>query len=179
MAGAVAGVALQQTVFADEPPPPQQTRDRDGDERRPRRDPYEGLNLSPEQRADIDSIIGDGRSQVEAFWREHGPVLEAIRDSTRGRIDRIFTPEQRAELDRRRAERRERERQRDLQRQQQRDSAASTGERKGGADREQEEKSRGGATRPRALKSFDMDVLYGDPAPSESPRADAARERRP
>ena len=119
VAGGVAGAALHQAVFADELPSQQPTgRDRDG-ERRPRRDPYEGLGLSTEQRAAIDSIVAAGRVQVDAFYKEYGPILESIRDSTRARIDRIFTPEQRAELERRRDLRRQRYREQQQQREQQ------------------------------------------------------------
>lgn len=121
VAGGVVGAALHQTVFADQPPAQQPVdRTRDGERRQQRRDPYEGLGLSVEQRAAIDSVVARGRLEVDAFNKQYGPILEAIRDSTREAIDRIFTPEQRAELERRRELRRQRYREQQQREQQQR-----------------------------------------------------------
>ena len=72
-----------------------------------------------EQRAAIDSVVARGRLEVDAFNKQYGPILEAIRDSTREAIDRIFTPEQRAELERRRELRRQRYREQQQREQQQ------------------------------------------------------------
>jgi hypothetical protein len=121
-AGGIVGAALRQTVLADPTPPRAAERERgtDRQQQRPRRDPYAGLGVTPEQRAQIDTVVMKGRTQVDAFWKQYGPVLEAIRDTTRAGIDRILTAEQRAEMDRRRQERREQERQRQQQQQQQR-----------------------------------------------------------
>jgi Spy/CpxP family protein refolding chaperone len=123
VAGGVVGAAVQQTVLADETPRQQPAeRGRDGDRRTApqRRDPYEGLGVTAEQRAAIDSVVARGRLEVDAFNKQYGPILEAIRDSTRDAIDRIFTPEQRAELERRRELRRQRYREQQQQREQQR-----------------------------------------------------------
>jgi Spy/CpxP family protein refolding chaperone len=119
LAGTVAGMAARQTLFADEPPQGQQLeRPRPPDARRgdgPRRDPYEGLGLTAEQRSQLDDVFARRRIQIQAFWKEHGSLMEAIRDSARAEVDRIFTPEQRAILDERRELRRAKEREREQQ----------------------------------------------------------------
>ncbi|MGH7553283.1 MAG: hypothetical protein ACREMQ_09700 [Longimicrobiales bacterium] len=116
LAGTVAGMAAR-TVFADEPSQVERLeRPRSPDGRRsPRPDPYEGLGVTAEQRARIDTLFAQRRVQITAFWKEYGPLLEAIRDSTRAEVDRIFTTEQRAILDQRREARQARERAREQQ----------------------------------------------------------------
>jgi Spy/CpxP family protein refolding chaperone len=119
LAGTVAGMAVRQTLFADELPQGQQLeRPRPPDGRRgdgQRRDPYEGLGLTAEQRAQLDDVFARRRLQIQSFWKEHGPLMEAIRDSARAEVDRIFTAEQRAILDQRREARQARERAREQQ----------------------------------------------------------------
>ncbi|HEX6135101.1 MAG TPA: hypothetical protein VFZ24_14125 [Longimicrobiales bacterium] len=73
-------------------------------ERRP--DLFETLQLTPEQRVQIDMIMERRREEVEAFWEEHGPQLRAVMDSARAEIRAVLTPEQRELEERFRAERR-------------------------------------------------------------------------
>ncbi len=116
-AGAVAGVALQQTVLADETPQGQTLQPTRPDERdgTPRRDPYEGLGLTVDQRAQLNDVFARKKIQIQAFWKEHGPAMKEIRDSARVEVDRILTPEQRSILDERRDARRAHERAREQQ----------------------------------------------------------------
>lgn len=64
------------------------------------------LDLTPEQCQRIQAVLERRRQQTEAFWEEHGPTLRAIVDSAHAEIRAVLTPEQRAEYDRLRAERR-------------------------------------------------------------------------
>ena len=64
------------------------------------------LGLTPEQQERVDAILADRKRQLDLFWNENKPRMEQIVDSTRAEIRAVLTPEQRAELDRRRAERR-------------------------------------------------------------------------
>lgn len=68
------------------------------------------VNLTPEQRAAIDSILQDGRERIDAYWKETEPGYRALVDSTRARVRSVMTPEQLTEYDRLRAERRARSR---------------------------------------------------------------------
>ena len=89
---------------ADEP----ECEDRD----RNRGNYYESLGVDASQKARIDAILEEGKQQVDLFWAENGPRMEQIVDSARAEIRNVLTPEQQAEADRRRAERRQkRERQ--------------------------------------------------------------------
>jgi Spy/CpxP family protein refolding chaperone len=74
------------------------------------RDPdiFATLALTPEQRERVDEVLARRREQADAFWKESGPRLSELMDSTRAEIRTVLTPEQRAEYDRLRAERRER-----------------------------------------------------------------------
>ncbi len=67
---------------------------------------YESLGVTPEQHARIDAILQARKQQMDAFWAENGPRMEQIVDSARAEIRNVLTPEQQAESDRRRAERR-------------------------------------------------------------------------
>ena len=86
---------------------------------------YDQLDLTPAQRAQIDSAIEHGRRQTDAYWARVEPEMRSIVDSTRARIRAVLTPEQLARYDSLRAERRkvrekewerERERQREWER---------------------------------------------------------------
>jgi len=80
------------------------------DHQRPHRDSdiFDQLGLTPEQRTRVDEILEARKMHVDAFWNEAGPRLRAIVDSTRAEIREVLTPEQRAEYDRIREERRRR-----------------------------------------------------------------------
>jgi Spy/CpxP family protein refolding chaperone len=64
------------------------------------------LDLSPEQRAAIDSIVRDQQQRVRALTAEVEPQFRAIAEQTRGRVEAVLTPEQRARLAELRNERR-------------------------------------------------------------------------
>lgn len=66
------------------------------------------LGLTAEQQERVDAILADRKRQLDLFWNENRPRMEQIVDSTRAEIRAVLTSEQRAELDRRRAERRAR-----------------------------------------------------------------------
>lgn len=92
------------TAQADEP----ECEDHD----RNRSNYYESLGVDPSQKERIDAVLGARKQQMDLFWAENGPRMEQIVDSARAEIRNVLTPEQRAEADRRRAERRaKRERQ--------------------------------------------------------------------
>jgi len=61
------------------------------------------IDLTPEQRAKVDSILQVGRQRLDAFWKETGPSYRALVDSTRAQVRAIMTPEQRAQYDELRA----------------------------------------------------------------------------
>lgn len=69
---------------------------------------WESLELTPEQKAQVDAIMERRSIEVEAFWNEHGPKLRAVMDSARAEVREILTPEQRAIEERHHAERRRR-----------------------------------------------------------------------
>jgi Spy/CpxP family protein refolding chaperone len=77
------------------------------------RDLLASLDLSPPQRERIDEILARRRQQADAFWQDAGPRLHELMDSTRAEIRTVLTPEQRAEYDRLRTERREARKQRE------------------------------------------------------------------
>ena len=97
--GALTGAASMHVVEGDEL---QQRTGRDG--RGP--DLFETLQLTRDQQLEVDAIMERRRGQVDAFWKEHGPVLRAITDSARSEIRSVLTPEQRAAEERFRADRR-------------------------------------------------------------------------
>ena len=86
------------TARADEP----ECEDRD----RNRGSYYESLGVDSAQKARIDAILESRKQQIDRFWDENGPRMEQIVDSARAEIRNVLTPEQQAEADRRRAERR-------------------------------------------------------------------------
>ena len=116
VAGALAGAALHQVAFAGDRVPAaaaQVEGDRGDrhDHERSRANFYRGLGLSPEQQTRMDAVFERRSEQLDRFWREIGrPHMKAISDSTRAEINGILTPEQRAELERRREARKARER---------------------------------------------------------------------
>lgn len=102
VAGGLAGAASLRVLNAAEPVPARETdcRDRDG-----KHAWLEQLNLSSEQRARIDQVMKRRHAQTKAFWDDEGARLRTIVDSTRNEIRALLTPQQRAEYDRLRAER--------------------------------------------------------------------------
>jgi Spy/CpxP family protein refolding chaperone len=68
------------------------------DERADRRDQFEQmldqLQLSADQKTQVQQIFGDTREQLRALRRESDPRLEEIRRQTDERLQKVFTPEQ-------------------------------------------------------------------------------------
>lgn len=112
LVGALGGAAVVRVLDAREPAAAGcAARDGGRDDRGP--DIFERLDLSAEQRVQIETILERRRSRMEAFWSEYRPQLRAMVDSTRAEIREVLTPEQRAEEDRFRAERKAYYRERD------------------------------------------------------------------
>lgn len=113
-AGALVGLASEQVLGADEPERVEMRRGHG-----PQRNPFarqgmlaERLDLTEEQRAEIDSILAADRAKTDSMFREIRPRLRARYDSTTSRIRGVLTAEQQQEFDRYRQERRERFRRR-------------------------------------------------------------------
>jgi Spy/CpxP family protein refolding chaperone len=73
---------------------------------------FDQLQLDPEQRARVDSIMEESNRRVRAFWTEEGAAVRAMVDSTRAEIRGVLTPEQTATYDRLREEAAEKRRRR-------------------------------------------------------------------
>lgn len=89
LVGGLAGAATMRVVASDGPP--RHERGPRGPERM-----FERLQLTPEQQVQARAILEQGRVEMEAFWKAHGPTMRAITDTTRARLRAIMTPEQRA-----------------------------------------------------------------------------------
>lgn len=94
---------------------------RDDDRDRDRGHLIDQIDLTPEQRARVDQILERRRTQLDSFWVQARPQLRAIIDATQEEIRAIMTPEQRAQYDRLRAERRAREKEDEKERHEKRD----------------------------------------------------------
>ncbi|HSJ08121.1 MAG TPA: hypothetical protein VK936_15555 [Longimicrobiales bacterium] len=116
-AGAVAGIVGDRLVSERADPSPAVEEARPGPGAGPwrweaRRDMRYGerlssdLDLSPAQRAAIDSIVRDQQQRVRSLTAEVEPQFRAIAEQTRGRVEAVLTPEQRARLAELRDERR-------------------------------------------------------------------------
>jgi len=123
LTGGMAGMALDRTLRSGTPegmgPGSVESRgtDRDGRSaiRGPRRIPdrlpiLDELDLTEEQRTQVDSILEAGRRQITALWRQQESTFRAAMDSTQARINAILTPEQREEYQERVREYRSRRR---------------------------------------------------------------------
>lgn len=104
VAGALAGAAVDRVLNAGEPEAVEQDRGRDDDRRRSH--VVDRIEMSDEQRSEIDEILEGRSARMRAVWREVSPRLEAITDSARVEIMEVLTPEQRAEYERKLKERR-------------------------------------------------------------------------
>lgn len=107
LAGGLAGAASLRVLSAAEPTPtlPPGTHCHGPHEKRGGRW-LEQLNLSVEQRTQVEGIMERRRAQTSAFWENEGSRLRALVDSTRSEIRSVLTPAQREQYDRLRAERR-------------------------------------------------------------------------
>jgi Spy/CpxP family protein refolding chaperone len=102
-AGTLAGAAADRVLHAGETTPASPP----GWECRPERGHhtlFDALDLTPEQRARVDSIMAASRTRVRTFWEEEGSHIRAMVDSTRAEVRNVLTPEQQAEYDRLRGE---------------------------------------------------------------------------
>lgn len=107
LAGALAGAAATRVAGAREAPDvapadsvrghesKRGERGREGRGGRSERDLLERLDLTPEQKVQVDSILERGRAEMDAFWEVNRPRLRAIVESTREDIRQVLTPEQR------------------------------------------------------------------------------------
>lgn len=133
VAGAMVGGATLRLLATDQVPEDARSGEprRDG-ERSRRGSMFDALELTPEQRVRIDSIVEQRRFQTAEFWKEHGPQMRAIVDSTRAEIDRVLTPAQRAQAEQWRAERRRQHEEREAK---ERDAKSKSGD---GKDRDRD-----------------------------------------
>lgn len=99
-AGLLAGVALDR-AFAHRAP----GSGRDACEGR-RTHMFERLDLTSAQRERVDAILERRRGSMEAIWRETGPRMRALVDSTEAEIRQVLRPEQRERFDQLKEERR-------------------------------------------------------------------------
>jgi hypothetical protein len=65
---------------------------------------YDDLGLAPAQRLALDSVFDARNCQYDVIFRPIQPAVDSLKLATRAAMDRILTPDQRAKLDRRRAE---------------------------------------------------------------------------
>jgi Spy/CpxP family protein refolding chaperone len=59
---------------------------------------YEALQLTPEQRREIQAIMQANRPRTDSLLHRTWPQLRALLDSVRRQIEQVLTPEQRARL---------------------------------------------------------------------------------
>lgn len=107
-AGAVAATAVGRVLHADPAATSAESGGTSCDEKRGHL--LDRLDLSTEQREEIDGILERRRAQADRFWSDAEPTLNAIMDSTRAEIREVLTPAQRDEYDRLRRERKAAER---------------------------------------------------------------------
>ena len=99
--GALTGAATMRVAGGADATPRARAESRES-----RPDLFERLELTPEQRVQVDAIMERRRDEMDAFWKQHGPQLRAITDSARVEIRSVLTEEQRAVEEEFRAERR-------------------------------------------------------------------------
>lgn len=104
IAGALAGAAVDRVLTAGEPEPVEREKERDGD--RSRSYVIDRVEMSEEQRAEIDEILEERAERMRSVWQEAEPRLRAVTDSARAEIMDVLTPEQRAEYERKLEKRR-------------------------------------------------------------------------
>ena len=54
----------------------------------------DGLNLSSDQRARVDQVLADTRSQLRDLRKESQPKFMQVREQTRQRLQEVLTPDQ-------------------------------------------------------------------------------------
>ncbi|NIR44550.1 MAG: hypothetical protein GWN99_09675 [Gemmatimonadetes bacterium] len=95
--GGVSGAALDRALLRDSASA--ESRDRDRDRDRDRRGRYldwlaAELDLTEDQRSQVESIIERHREQVSALWRETRPRFEELKQQLRSEIRDLLTEEQ-------------------------------------------------------------------------------------
>ena len=60
---------------------------------------YDDLDLSPGQRAVMDSVIDEKNRRVDSLLKPVKPLLDSVRANARTQFYRIFTPEQRTKFE--------------------------------------------------------------------------------
>jgi len=63
---------------------------------------YDDLDMTPAQRASMDSLFDARNCQYDAIFRPIQPALDSLRVATREKMNQILTAEQRSRLDVRR-----------------------------------------------------------------------------
>lgn len=104
-AGLFSGAALERRANASPAPAAAQGKgqpssaEREG--RRPHRHKHiiDQIELSAEQRVEIDSILQAGRERMNAFWKETRPKYRSLVESTREEIRAVMNEEQRSRYD--------------------------------------------------------------------------------
>ena len=90
LVGAILGFSADR-VLRDAPPTPG------------RQAMYDDLQLTPDQRAAMDSLLDQRHCQIARTLATVEPKLDSIRASARAQMDRLLTPDQRTRLEARRA----------------------------------------------------------------------------
>jgi len=57
------------------------------------------LDLTPEQRPQLEGVVARWHPRMQALWQEFQPRVNAVMDSARAEMDAILTPEQQARRD--------------------------------------------------------------------------------
>lgn len=104
--GGLAGAAFTRVLNAEEPSPAGQAgvHCHGPHDKAKRKGAWlQQLNLTPEQRVQVEQIMERRRAETRAFWDQEGVRLRAIVDSTRNEVRAVLTPAQRARYDELRA----------------------------------------------------------------------------
>ena len=91
VAGAAAGVTIDRLSLPESSPGTPKTPDRSG--------PLDRLDLTPQQRAQADSIMERSAPRAERAMRDVAERLQNVSDSLDAELRAILTPPQRARLD--------------------------------------------------------------------------------
>jgi Spy/CpxP family protein refolding chaperone len=73
---------------------------------------YKKLNLSPEQKTKVNTILKDSREKLDKIYSETRPKMDEIRNATKSQIRAELTADQQAKFDQMNARREERRKKR-------------------------------------------------------------------